>query len=54
VVTGSIPDAVFIPMDRPQLISLSSRPILPVPHAAPFDDPAWLFEPKCDGFRGLL
>jgi hypothetical protein len=20
----------------------------------PFDDPAWLFEPKYDGFRGLL
>jgi hypothetical protein len=25
-----------------------------VPHAAPFDDPAWLFEPKYDGVRGLL
>jgi bifunctional non-homologous end joining protein LigD len=21
---------------------------------APFDDPVWLFEPKYDGFRGLL
>ena len=21
---------------------------------APFDDPAWLFEPKSDGFRGML
>ena len=28
-------------------ITLSSRP-------DPFDDPAWLFEPKYDGFRGVL
>jgi bifunctional non-homologous end joining protein LigD len=30
------------------------QPIVPVARAQPFDDPDWLFEPKYDGFRGLL
>jgi len=30
------------------------QPILLTPHSDPFDDPAWLFEPKYDGYRGLL
>jgi bifunctional non-homologous end joining protein LigD len=30
------------------------QPIVPVLRGVPFDDPAWLFEPKHDGFRGLL
>ncbi len=30
------------------------EPILLTPRADPFDDPAWLFEPKYDGYRGLL
>jgi bifunctional non-homologous end joining protein LigD len=30
------------------------QPVLLTPRAEPFDDPAWLFEPKYDGFRGLL
>jgi len=30
------------------------QPVIPVLRGAPFDDPAWLFEPKYDGFRGLL
>jgi bifunctional non-homologous end joining protein LigD len=30
------------------------EPIVPVARGVPFDDPAWLFEPKYDGFRGLL
>jgi bifunctional non-homologous end joining protein LigD len=30
------------------------EPIVPVARQQPFDDPAWLFEPKYDGFRGLL
>jgi hypothetical protein len=30
------------------------EPILLTPRPDPFDDPAWLFEPKYDGFRGLL
>jgi bifunctional non-homologous end joining protein LigD len=30
------------------------EPIIPVARGVPFDDPAWLFEPKYDGFRGLL
>jgi bifunctional non-homologous end joining protein LigD len=30
------------------------EPIILELHGVPFDDPAWLFEPKYDGFRGLL
>jgi bifunctional non-homologous end joining protein LigD len=30
------------------------QPILLTPRRDPFDDPAWLFEPKFDGYRGLL
>jgi bifunctional non-homologous end joining protein LigD len=30
------------------------EPIVPVRRAEPFDDPAYLFEPKYDGFRGLV
>jgi bifunctional non-homologous end joining protein LigD len=30
------------------------EPILLTPRRDPFDDPAWLFEPKYDGYRGLL
>ena len=30
------------------------EPILLTPRPDPFDDPAWLFEPKYDGYRGLL
>ena len=30
------------------------EPILLTPRTEPFDDPAWLFEPKFDGYRGLL
>jgi bifunctional non-homologous end joining protein LigD len=29
-------------------------PIVPIVRPTPFNDPAWLFEPKYDGFRGLL
>jgi hypothetical protein len=29
-------------------------PIVPVLHDRPFDDPMYLFEPKYDGFRGML
>jgi len=29
-------------------------PIVPLLHHRPFDDPAYLFEPKYDGFRGVL
>jgi bifunctional non-homologous end joining protein LigD len=28
--------------------------INPVPRPDPFDDPAWIFEPKYDGFRGVV
>jgi bifunctional non-homologous end joining protein LigD len=30
------------------------EPVIPVLGAQPFDDPAWVFEPKYDGCRGLL
>jgi ATP-dependent DNA ligase len=30
------------------------EPIVPVLRAPAFNDPAYLFEPKYDGFRGLL
>jgi bifunctional non-homologous end joining protein LigD len=30
------------------------EPIVPVLYPHPFDGPEWLFEPKYDGFRGLL
>jgi bifunctional non-homologous end joining protein LigD len=30
------------------------EPILVTPRGDAFDDPAWLFEPKYDGYRGLL
>ncbi len=30
------------------------QPIVPVLRGVPFDAPAWVFEPKYDGFRGLL
>jgi bifunctional non-homologous end joining protein LigD len=30
------------------------EPIVLTSHAEPFDDPDWFFEPKYDGFRGIL
>jgi bifunctional non-homologous end joining protein LigD len=30
------------------------EPVLLTPRSDPFDDPAWLFEPQYDGYRGLL
>lgn len=30
------------------------EPVVPQRLERPFDDPAWVFEPKYDGFRGLL
>jgi ATP-dependent DNA ligase len=30
------------------------EPILRTPRRDPFDDPAWLLEPKYDGYRGML
>jgi bifunctional non-homologous end joining protein LigD len=29
-------------------------PIVPIVRPTPFNDPAWLFEPKYDGFRGMV
>jgi ATP-dependent DNA ligase len=30
------------------------RPMLPIEGREPFDDPAWLFEPKWDGYRAIV
>ena len=30
------------------------QPIVPTARPQPFSNPAWLFEPKYDGYRGLL
>jgi hypothetical protein len=39
---------------RPQPTVLPDiEPIIPVERATAFNDPAWVFEPKHDGFRGL-
>jgi bifunctional non-homologous end joining protein LigD len=37
-----------------QLILPRIQPIIPTLHRQPFNNPAWLFEPKYDGFRGLV
>jgi ATP-dependent DNA ligase len=43
---------------RPPSLRVASRlpqvePLILVARTDPFDDPAWVFEPKYDGFRGL-
>jgi ATP-dependent DNA ligase len=45
-----------LPTRRPRAIAVPPivEPIVPVLYPAPFDGPEWLFEPKYDGFRGLL
>jgi bifunctional non-homologous end joining protein LigD len=39
---------------RPASRLPSIEPMVPTPRSDAFDDPEWLFEPKYDGFRGLL
>jgi bifunctional non-homologous end joining protein LigD len=43
---------------RSQIDAFSSLPYVDpvslVPRAEPFDDPAWVFEPKYEGYRGLI
>lgn len=39
---------------RPATALPQVDPIAPVGRPAPFDDPDWVFEPKYDGFRGLV
>src|SRR5690242_11402959 len=42
-------------MPRPCALALPVvEPIIPALYPQPFDGPEWLFEPKYDGFRGLL
>jgi bifunctional non-homologous end joining protein LigD len=41
-------------MHAPVLTLPRVEPIVPTIRAAPFNDAAWLFEPKYDGFRGLV
>lgn len=38
---------------RDKLITVPFALMLPSLHQFPFSDPAWLFEPKWDGYRGL-
>ena len=39
---------------RSQTILPPVEPVIPTVHPRPFDGPDWLFEPKYDGFRGVL
>ena len=42
-------------MSRRTLVPLPVvEPVVPVLGTQPFNDPAWLFEPKYDGFRGMV
>jgi ATP-dependent DNA ligase len=44
-----------VTMPSPTFTSLPRvEPIVPTARPEPFNDPAWLFEPKYDGFRGML
>ena len=45
--SGSIPRTETTTLPRVE-------PIIPVLRGVPFNDKAWVFEPKYDGFRGLL
>src|SRR5215207_7172440 len=42
-----MPTRTFVSLPRVE-------PIVPLAGPLAFNDPAWLFEPKYDGFRGLL
>jgi bifunctional non-homologous end joining protein LigD len=42
-----MPTRTFVTLPRFEPIVSTARP-------QPFNDPAWLFEPKYDGFRGML
>src|SRR5215203_6464917 len=44
----------YIPtMPRPAVTLPKVEPIVPTKRSEPFNHPAWLFEPKYDGFRGI-
>jgi hypothetical protein len=30
------------------------EPVVPIPGSPPMHDPQWIYEPKFDGFRGVL
>lgn len=47
-------DAVPRSVRRSQTILPRIEPVIPVLHPAAFDHPDWMFEPKYDGFRGIL
>jgi bifunctional non-homologous end joining protein LigD len=42
------------PVRRSQTVLPRVEPVIPVLYPAAFDHPDWLFEPKYDGFRGIL
>ena len=43
-----------LPTSLPATVLPLVEPILVERHTAPFDHPDWVFEPKYDGFRGVL
>jgi bifunctional non-homologous end joining protein LigD len=51
---GFVGDEIGIPPNSLAPALPLVEPIVPVLYPAPFDGPEWLFEPKYDGFRGLL
>jgi ATP-dependent DNA ligase len=42
-----------MPMPTPRKLP-TVEPIVPMLRPTPFNNPAWLFEPKYDGFRGIV
>ena len=53
-VQNELTNDVCISIDNwPSLISRPMKPIIPIIRQEPFDDSAWLFELKLDGFRGI-
>jgi bifunctional non-homologous end joining protein LigD len=42
-----------MPVQTPRILPRVA-PIFPTARPLPFNNPAWLFEPKYDGFRGML
>jgi bifunctional non-homologous end joining protein LigD len=51
---GGDPVGPRVPVRRSQTILPRVAPVIPVLYPQPFDHPDWMFEPKYDGFRGIL
>jgi hypothetical protein len=46
-------DAKLFAFTEDVTVMSSPTPIIPIIRREPFDDPAWLFDLKLDGFRGI-